>query len=187
MLALLRLGVNLDSGPLSVRWPRDAVPALVPHISEIPEVQYGSWEILREGKDAAILAVGTMVVEAEKAAEVLAKEGVEVTVVNCRFLKPFDEAALSRIIRDHTQLLTVEEGAVVNGFGAYLAREIETWNDGEGVHIRTLGIPDQFVVHGGRGELLREIDLDAQGITEHILEMVRKDLAPATPHVRESA
>jgi 1-deoxy-D-xylulose-5-phosphate synthase len=187
MLALLRMGVNLDSGPLSLRWPRDSVPEPVPHISEIPEIEYGSWEILREGKDAAILAVGTMVVEAQKAAESLAKEGIEVAVVNCRFLKPYDEAALSRIIRDHTQLLTVEEGAVVNGFGAYLAREIESRDDGEGLHIRTLGIPDEFVVHGGRIELLREIDLDAQGITENILEMVRKDLAPPTPHVRESA
>ena len=187
MLALLRMGVNLETGPLSLRWPRDSVPEPVPHISEIPEIEYGSWEILREGKDAAILAVGTMVLEAQKAAELLAEKGVEVTVVNCRFLKPFDEAALSRITRDHAQLLTVEEGAVVNGFGAYLAREIEARDYGDGVHVRTLGIPDEFVAHGGRGELLREIDLDAQGITEHILEMVRKDLAPATPHVRESA
>jgi len=187
MLALLRLGVNLDSGPLSVRWPRDTVPALVPHISEIPEIQYGSWEILREGNDAAILAVGTMVVEAERAAEVLAKEGVEVTVVNCRFLKPYDESVLSQIIEAHTQVLTVEEGAVVNGFGSYMAREIEARSDGKRLHVRTLGIPDHFVVHGGRAELLREIDLDVQGITESILAMVREDGAPLTPHVQESA
>lgn len=187
MLALLRLGVKLDSGPFSLRWPRDTVPEPVPHISEIPEIEYGSWELLREGKDVAILAVGTMVLEAQKAAEELAKEGVEVSVVNCRFLKPMDEKVLSQIQRDHTQLLTVEEGAVVNGFGAYLTRELQARDDWSCVRIKTLGIPDAFVEHGGRGELLREIDLDAQGIAERVRGMVRSGLESSVPHVQESA
>jgi 1-deoxy-D-xylulose-5-phosphate synthase len=171
LLALLRLGVNLKKGPFSLRWPRDSVPEAVPHLSEIPELEYGTWEILRQGEGLAVLAVGTMVLEAMKAAEELSKKGLEVTVVNCRFLKPLDDTVLTQILREHTQILTVEEGAVANGFGAFVAREIEGRADGHGVALRSLGIPDRFVAHGGRAELLREIDLDAQGIATHLLEM----------------
>jgi 1-deoxy-D-xylulose-5-phosphate synthase len=171
MLALLRAGVNHDEGPFSIRWPRDSVPEAVPHISEIPEVPYASWEILRRGQDVAVLAVGTMVLEAMKAAAILSAEGIEITVVNCRFMKPYDARALHEILAGHSKLLTVEEGAVVNGFGAFLAGELSRIPEAAGVHIRTLGIPDRFIAHGGRAKLLREIDLDAQGIAEWVREM----------------
>jgi len=177
LLALLRLGVNWTEGPFSLRWPRDAVPEAVPPLEEIPELEYGSWELIREGTGIAILAVGTMVQEARKAAEDLSEKGLEVTVVNCRFVKPLDAFILDRILQSHSGILTVEEGAVVNGFGAFLAREMEGLPPGKGVMLRSLGIPDRFVAHGGRGELLREIDLDAQGIAARVREMAR-DLIP---------
>ena len=172
MLALLRLGLSHRDGPFSVRWPRNAVPEAVPHVREIPEVEYGTWEVRRKGARLAVLAVGTMVLEAEKAAEELAEEGIEVTVVNCRFLKPYDQDVLDEVLRDHDLLLTVEEGAVVNGFGAFLARQLEGRPDARGVRTESLGIPDRFIAHGGRGELLREIDLDARGIVEWARRML---------------
>ncbi len=172
MLALLRMGVNHGKGPVSIRWPRAAVPAEVPHMSEIPEVEYGTWEVLREGKEVAILAVGTMVLESLKAAEALVETGIEATVVNCRFLKPLDMEVLRGLLATHSRLLTVEEGAVVNGFGAFLARELSEIPEAAGVQIRTHGIPDEFVVHGARAELLREIELDARGIEGRVRSMV---------------
>ena len=172
MLGLLRMGVNHSAGPVSIRWPREAVPAAVPHLSEIQPVEHGTWELLREGKDIAILAVGTMVLESVRAAEGLAKGGIEATVVNCRFLKPLDMEVLGSLFPTHTRILTVEEGAVVNGFGAFLARELTELPEAEGVQVKTLGIPDEFVAHGGRTELLREIDLDAQGIEEWARAMI---------------
>jgi 1-deoxy-D-xylulose-5-phosphate synthase len=187
MLALLRLGTQREKGPFSLRWPRDTVPEAVPHLSDIPDVEYGSWEILRKGKDGAVLAVGTMVIQALDAARELAKEGVEVTVVNCRFLKPLDEEVLSQILRDHTRILTVEEGAVVNGFGAYLAGALEGREEAQGVRVRTLGIPDHFVAHGGRAELLREIDLDAQGIAENMKTMLDAQAPSTGTPILESA
>jgi 1-deoxy-D-xylulose-5-phosphate synthase len=174
MLALLRMGVAYGKGPVSIRWPRDAVPAAVPHISEIPEVEYGTWEVLKEGKGIAILAVGTMVLESEKAAEALAESGIDATVVNCRFLKPLDMEILRTLLADHTGFLTVEEGAVANGFGAYLGRELREIPEAAEVQIRTLGIPDEFVAHGRRADLLRDIDLDAQGIEKWVREMVER-------------
>ena len=98
LLALLRLAVERAPGPFAIRYPRDNVPAPVPPLAEIPEVEYGTWEVLREGTDLAILAVGTMVLPALAAARSLEAAGVRATVVNCRFLKPFDEATLARIL-----------------------------------------------------------------------------------------
>ena len=187
MLALLRLGVNLKSGPLSLRFPRDSVPEEVPPLADIPEIEYGSWEVLRQGGSVAILAVGTMVKEAVRAADTLAQEGLEVTVVNCRFLKPLDETVLEEVLKGHSRILTVEEGAVVNGFGAFLARELEVRADGREVTVRTLGIPDQFVVHGGRAELLREIDLDAQGIAEQVRKMTQEAVVSPPSQLMETA
>ena len=173
MLALLRLGVQLETGPLSVRWPRDSVPEPVPHISEIPEVEYGTWEIVRDGQDVAILAVGTMVREAVHAAEELAAGGIEAAVVNCRFLKPYDTEVLKRLLASHRRLLIAEEGAAVNGFGAFLTREMDGMAEAQNVRLESIGIPDSFVGHGTRAELLREIGLDARGIGEKARAMVQ--------------
>ncbi|MGH7445438.1 MAG: 1-deoxy-D-xylulose-5-phosphate synthase, partial [Longimicrobiales bacterium] len=89
MLALLRLGVEQDR-PFSLRYPRDNVPAPVPALADIPAIESGTWEVLRSGSDVALLAVGTMVMPALQAAERLTADGIDATVVNCRFLKPMD-------------------------------------------------------------------------------------------------
>ena len=168
MLALLRMGVSQDAGPWSVRWPRDTVPAEVPHLSEIPDVEPHSWEILRNGADVAILAVGTMVLPALAAAEKLAAEGVRCTVVNCRFLKPYDREVFQEMVRSHPAVLTVEEGQVVNGFGAYMARELDALNLEHRPRMASMGIPDAWVQHGARKQLLAEIGLDADGISSRV-------------------
>jgi 1-deoxy-D-xylulose-5-phosphate synthase len=164
MLGLLRTGVDHLDGPFSLRWPRDAVPDDVPSMSEIPAVPYGTWEVLRRGHGIAVLAVGTMVPEALKAAQTLAREGIEITVVNCRYLKPYDRDVLEELVRAHSAFMTVEEGTVVNGFGAFMSREIAVLTQGREAAIETLGLPDHFVEHGGRAALLSDVGLDAQGI-----------------------
>ncbi len=187
MLALVRLGVGWDEGPFSVRWPRDAVPEDVPSVREIPEVEYGTWEVLRRGAGGgvAVLAVGTMVREALDAARELAGRGVEVTVVNCRFLKPYDRDVLTEVLAGHETVLTVEEGAVANGFGAYMAREIHSLAPERRIRVESMGIPDRFIEHGSRSELLREIELDARGIADRVDALVRSGAAPAP--ARETA
>jgi len=164
LLGLLRAGVDHLGGPFSVRWPRDTVPDDVPSMAEIPAVPYGTWEVTRRGHGVAILAVGTMVSAAMEAAQALSREGIDVTVVNCRYLKPYDRDVLEDVVTHHSAFLTVEEGAVVNGFGAFIGREIAGLTAGRAVAIETLGLPDVFVQHGSRAELLSEVGLDAQGI-----------------------
>ncbi|MGH7458976.1 MAG: 1-deoxy-D-xylulose-5-phosphate synthase [Longimicrobiaceae bacterium] len=170
LIGLLKLGLEWREGPFSLRYPRDTVPAAPSPVSEVPRVEYGSWEVLQEGGDIALLAVGTMVWPALEAAKSLGKSGVGATVVNCRFLKPLDEPALERLFPRHPVVLTVEEGTVVNGFGSYARGHIsERWPDVRGA---SLGMPDRFVEHGGRADLLELTGLTPAGIERRARELL---------------
>jgi 1-deoxy-D-xylulose-5-phosphate synthase len=185
MLALLRLGVERADGPFSLRYPRDNVPEVVPPLADIPAVEYGTWEVVRRGADVALLAVGTMVEEALAAAAILEAEGIKPTVVNCRFLKPLDEATLDRVLQQHAAVITVEEGTVVNGFGAIVARYAERARaQHPGLLIDVLGVPDRIIEHGTRAEQLAESGIDAAGIAAGARALAR---AAAVKPVRETA
>ena len=166
MLALLRTGVEQNDGPFCLRYPRDAAPDTAPPIAEIPAVPHGTWEVVRKGTDFAILAVGTMVNQALAAADALAAEGLNVTVVNCRYLKPYDALTLSALLADHKQLLVVEEGTVVNGFGAYMAQVVSKLDSS--VRITAHGIPDRFIYAASRLRQMAMCGLDAAGIANKV-------------------
>ncbi|MFO7892860.1 MAG: 1-deoxy-D-xylulose-5-phosphate synthase [Longimicrobiales bacterium] len=172
MLALLRMGVEYDDGPFTLRYPRDSVPADAPALDEIPEVDFGSWETLRKGSDVALLATGTMVLPALEAADRLEEQGIEASVVNCRFLKPMDERTLDWALGAHRAILTVEEGIVVNGFGAAVAARAAD-RESDRPRVRVMGVPDRIVDHATRAEQLEEVGLTPAGIAENARELVR--------------
>jgi 1-deoxy-D-xylulose-5-phosphate synthase len=149
-------------------------------MDEIPEIEPHTWEILRNGGDAVILAVGTMVLAALEAADTLASEGVRCTVVNCRFLKPYDRAVFEEMSRSHPVMLTVEEGQISNGFGAFLAREADGLALERRPRMASMGIADRFVEHGARKILLHELGLDAQGIAARVRELVEQKASVET-------
>ncbi|HWA16864.1 MAG TPA: 1-deoxy-D-xylulose-5-phosphate synthase, partial [Gemmatimonadales bacterium] len=120
LIGLLKTAMKHEGGPFCTRYPRDKTPTEPRPYVEIPPVPYGTWETMRSGKDVAILAVGTMVTPAVEAATQLAAEGIDCTVINCRFLKPLDSAMLEILAQQHRTFVTVEEGTIVNGFGAFL-------------------------------------------------------------------
>ncbi len=166
LLGLLRAGVEQDDGPFCVRYPRDVVPAPVPDMRDIAATPHATWEVLRQGGEVAIFAVGTMVSTSMQAAETLAGEGLDVTVVNCRYLKPYDEVTLAAILAGHRQILIVEEGTVVNGFGAYMSAIIERHDPAVRVH--THGVPDRIVYAAARSKQLAALELDAPGIAQRV-------------------
>lgn len=166
MLALLRAGLEQKDNPFCLRYPRDATPDVVPAISEIPATKHATWEVRRRGHEFAILAVGTMVAQAEAAAEVLAAEGLDVTVVNCRYLKPYDEVTLNAVLADHTQVLTIEEGTVVNGFGAYMSAIIQRL--APNVRVSVHGVPDRIIYSASRAKQLATLGLDSTGIAARV-------------------
>ena len=166
MLALLRAGVEQDRGPFALRYPRDVVPDNVPAMGEIAATPHATWEVLRHGSELAILAVGTMVGTSMAAADALALEGFDVTVVNCRYLKPHDEVTLAAILADHRQVLVVEEGTVVNGFGAYISTVIERHDPMVRVHVH--GVADRIVYAAPRATQLAALGLDSAGIANRV-------------------
>jgi 1-deoxy-D-xylulose-5-phosphate synthase len=166
LIGLLRLALARDGGPFCIRIPRDAIPALPDPVASIPATPYAAWEVLREGSDLAILATGTMVAPAVAAADRLLRDGIAATVVDCRFIKPLDEATLERLFPAHGFVLTVEEGTEANGFGAFVRRHIgDRW---PGIIGATMGLPDAFVEHGDRAELLADLGLTPAGIEARV-------------------
>jgi len=166
LVGLLKTAIAHDAGPFCVRYPRDVAPDLVPAAAEVPPVPPASWEVLRRGERVAVLAVGTMVREAMRAAERLAVDGLEVTVVNCRYLKPYDEATLASLVASHDQIVVVEEGTVINGFGAFMASVIATL--APEVRVHTLGVPDRIVYAASRARQLAQCGIDADGIARAV-------------------
>jgi 1-deoxy-D-xylulose-5-phosphate synthase len=172
MIGLLRCALQHD-GPFSLRYPRDKAPMEPPPAAEIAPVPYGTWEVLRKGKECAILAVGVMCQPALAAAEALATDGFDITVVNCRFLKPLDRVVLDALVHDHKLLVTVEDGTVVNGFGAALAAVAQT--TAPDVRVVTLGAPDRIFEHAPRAQQLAEVGLTGAGIAARVRALAAEE------------
>ena len=173
LIGLLRTALAHSEGPFCTRYPRDKAPADPRPASEIPAVPYGTWEQLRSGKDVAILAAGSMVQPAQQAAELLAADGIGCAVINARFLKPLDHAMLELLLQDHRTLVTLEEGTIVNGFGAYLAETLQTTHPE--VRVVALGIPDRLIEQAPRAEQLEACGLTAAGIARRITALQQEE------------
>jgi len=173
LIGLLRTAMAHTGGPFCTRYPRDKAPAEPRPASEIPAVPYATWERLRAGTDVAILAVGTMVQPARQAAELLAADGIDCAVVNARFLKPLDLAMLELLVQEHRIIVTVEEGTIVNGFGAYLAETLQTTHPE--VRVVALGVPDRLIEQAPRVEQLELFGLTAAGIARRITALQHEE------------
>ena len=132
----------------------------------------GKAELLSEGRDIVFLAYGSMVPVAQKAAEILRREGVDAGLVNMRFAKPLDKALLLQLAHTTSLFVTVEEGTVLGGLGSAVLEFLSAEDLAGRVRVRLAGIPDHYVEHGAPG-ILR----DSVGLTpEHLVELVRKNL-----------
>jgi len=129
-------------------------------------VPYGTWELLREGREVAILGTGTMALPAERAAAILAGDGIDAAAVNARFLKPLDEAMLADLLGRCRLLVTVEEGTVVNGFGAMLAGRLEVSHPE--VRVIPIGVSDELIAQAPRARQLAHYGLTPEAIADRI-------------------
>ena len=166
MLRLLASAVQHRDGPFSIRYPRDNAPDVPATTAVLDPVPYATWDVPRRGSDFAIFAVGTMVRPSLEAANSLAADGINVSVVNCRFLKPYDEVTLAAILADHRHILVVEEGAMVNGFGAFISSVIARHD--ASVRVSVHGVPDRVIQAAPRARQLAACGLDAAGIAERV-------------------
>ncbi|MDI6870033.1 MAG: 1-deoxy-D-xylulose-5-phosphate synthase [Bacillota bacterium] len=165
-------------GPAAIRYPRasgEGLPLygrdipLLPEGAGIPTVPWGRGEVRRraEGARVALVALGTMVVVAEKAADLLAGEGIPATVVNARFCRPLDEELLLGVADAAGAVVTLEENTARGGFGAVVLEALSR-HGRSGMRTLLLGLPDEFVTHGSRSVLLEAVGLTPAAVARRV-------------------
>ena len=161
---MLYTSLHVD-GPAALRYPRGA-SAGVKIDPEFKQLDIGKGEILREGSDFAILALGSMVYPSLAAAEKLATMGLHATVINARFVKPLDDQLICCLAAEKQFLVTAEEGTESGGFGAQVAALLHDRKIP--VSILRIALPDRIIPHGAPNLLHAKYGLDADGIVERI-------------------
>ena len=154
---MLATALDID-GPAALRYPRGMAAPFVPPQTLEP-VAIGEGVVLQEGRDVALVGIGSGVGIACEAAALLEAQGERPTVVDARFVKPLDEALLLRLAGTHKRLVTIEENALAGGFGSAVLEKV-----GDRVPVVRFGLPDAFVPHGDRGRLLQDIGLTPQAV-----------------------
>jgi 1-deoxy-D-xylulose-5-phosphate synthase len=174
--AMLKLALLLD-GPSAIRYPRGKGVGVAID-EEIPDLIPGKAEVLREGEDVAILAIGNMVYPAILASEILSRGyNLSATVVNMRFVKPLDEELLAEVAAKTGKILTVEENSVTGGFAGAVLEALQRMEVG-GVTVRALGIPDFFLEHGSQSQLREQMHLYPDGIVRAVIDIFEEGSMP---------
>ncbi|HZM70765.1 MAG TPA: 1-deoxy-D-xylulose-5-phosphate synthase [Candidatus Cryosericum sp.] len=168
---LLKTAVDQQDAPFAIRYPKRSSRRFTP--DRAPRVlPIGSWEVLHAGRDGSLLAVGTMVEFAESVRDAFLREGVDLGVVNCRFVKPLDGVLLEELARTQPVLVTLEENTLRGGFGSGVHEHLAEAGIGTGA-LHHFGIPDRFVTHGSVGQLLEEVGLSPARLLERLRPLLR--------------
>ncbi|WP_435171117.1 1-deoxy-D-xylulose-5-phosphate synthase [Paenibacillus glycanilyticus] len=169
---MMKTAIDYNEGPIAVRYPR--INGLGVKMDEVMRpLPIGKWETLREGDSAVILAMGPMIQVAEEAADLLKRDGLNVQIVNARFIKPLDEEMLLSFAAEGKHILVIEESSELGGFGSSVM-EFYSLRGIYGMPVRIMGVPDIFVEHGSIKEQRVEV-----GLTGERAAMEIKNLLPS--------
>ena len=152
-------------GPVALRYPR-GLAAAFDEPRRLKKISIGTAEVLREGREVALVGIGTGVGLALQAADLLESTELRPTVVDARFVKPLDTALLDELAETHGRVVTIEENVLAGGFGSAVAEHLAD----SPVRVRRFGLPDSFVAHGDRERLLADLGLTAESIAAAVLE-----------------
>ncbi|MFZ5861552.1 MAG: 1-deoxy-D-xylulose-5-phosphate synthase [Nitrospirota bacterium] len=169
----------LHEGPCAIRYPRGESEGVSPDPTIVP-LPIGRGEIVREGDDVALVAIGAMVPVALKAAELLRDRGVAATVVNARFVKPLDRELLLDVADRVRRIVTIEDHALMGGFGSAVLELFEE-ADARGVEVRRIGLPDAFIEHGAQKLLRQQHRLDPEGVANRVAAFLKSPLEVSEP------
>lgn len=162
-----------NHGPFAIRYPR-ATGTEANWRKPFAEIEPGTGRLIHEGTDLAILSIGHIGNKVEEACQHLAQENIFIQHYDMRFIKPIDKKILDKVARQFRQVVTVEDGCIMGGFGSAV---MEYFNDrGVQVQVHRLGIPDRFIEHGTQPELHKECGFDLEGIMDTARRMVKKKL-----------
>ncbi|MBI4690346.1 MAG: 1-deoxy-D-xylulose-5-phosphate synthase [Nitrospirae bacterium] len=159
---MIKLGLR-HNGPSAIRYPRGRIISNFKFQISNSELEMGKAEVLREGDDIALIAIGNTVHPALVAAERLEKEGIRTSVINARFIKPLDKALIFSVSSSIKRIITIEENVLAGGFGSAVLEYLNT-TDTHDVKIKILGIPDEFVEQGSQAILRKKYGIDEEGI-----------------------
>ncbi len=166
---LIYTAIRLEH-PMAVRYPRGIATGIALD-AELQLIPIGSSELLREGSDVAIVALGNTVIPAINASKELASKGINATLVNARFAKPLDSQMLLNLANVTKHIITVEENTLNGGFGSRCNQVFQDSGLKE-IEVKNLGIPDEFIEHGTQSILRAKYKLDTGGIVETVLAML---------------
>jgi 1-deoxy-D-xylulose-5-phosphate synthase len=167
LVAMLHTAIEIQ-GPSAIRYPRGE--GADPPDGDVAALPLAKGELLRPGDAVAIVALGTMVAPALRAAHLLSGDGIEAAVVNARFVKPLDTELICELAHTCKRIVTIEENAVAGGFGSGVVELLH--QRGIAVPVLPLGLLDQFVQHGERADLLARLGLEPNAIARRIAEFV---------------
>jgi 1-deoxy-D-xylulose-5-phosphate synthase len=170
--------------PIALRYPRGAGYGVA--MDDMPiSLEIGRGEVLMDGDDLAVIAVGATVYPAVEASRLLAEKGIRATVINARFVKPLDRELILKAASRTGVLLTVEENALAGGFGSAILELLESAGMFD-VRVKRIGIPDRFIEHGSQAQLRADLGLDAAGIAASAGELLIRGntSAPALARIK---
>ncbi|NLJ25796.1 MAG: 1-deoxy-D-xylulose-5-phosphate synthase [Firmicutes bacterium] len=168
---MLELAFALD-GCVAIRYPRGPVHDEILRqlgAADYQPIELGKAEVLSQGSDITIVAIGAMVTVALEVAMALRARGLDVGVINARFIKPLDEETLLNVAEKTDYLITLEENVLAGGFGSAVLELLEAQGLLQQVKVKRIGVPDVFVEHGDNGSLYRALGLDVGQLVERIL------------------
>ena len=168
---MVKTAIHRD-GPTAIRYSRGSALG-VPLDPEIRTLEIGKGEILVEGEDLAIVAIGYGVAPALQAAKLLEKEGIFATVVNARFVKPLDKDLMTSVVRKVKNVLTVEENALMGGFGSAVLECLADEGLLADLSVRRIGLPDEFIGQGPQDVLRQKHGITAENIMEQAKSLLK--------------
>ena len=158
-------------GPSSIRYPRGSGLG-VEIDEEVKEIEVGKGEVIKDGKDLAIIAFGSMVDPSMQAAAMLEEKGFSVAVINARFAKPIDKSLIMEYAKKTGCLITTEEHSVQGGFGSAVLEVLQNFDERIPLKTKCIGVPDVLIEHGATGLIKKDLKLDPEGMFETIYAFV---------------
>ena len=168
---MLKFATEFDT-PIAVRYPRGTAYEGLQEFRE--PIALGKSEVIQEGKDIALFALGSMVETAENVAKMLEEKGIHATVINARFAVPFDKEKISSLAENHKLLVTLEENVLSGGLGEHICAFVKTEN--LNIHVSTVAIPDTYVEHGSVEQLKKDIGMDDISVYDKVVKLYHEPI-----------
>lgn len=167
--AMVKFALTEYDGPIGLRYPRGSLDGSI-DLYKMQDIKLGKMEILEEGRDVCIVAVGSMVWPSYEVGKLLKKSDIEATVINLRFIKPLDEE-LTKVFTQIKNIVTIEEAVYDGGVGSAILEFIET-HKLESINVKRIAFEDKFIEHGPRDELLKRYGLSTELISQTIKDFL---------------